>query len=86
MIDLSGTRRDRRHVGDMAPALARYPSSSGLRPAQRIMYGVDANWRAITENYGDYLRSPGVHPSSTSSAPASRAGPEQALARGAAAR
>ena len=45
----------------MAPALARY-RLGGLRRAQRIVYDVDANWKAIAENYSECLHCPGVHP------------------------
>jgi glycine betaine catabolism A len=45
----------------MAPALARY-RLDGLRRAQRIVYSVDANWKAIAENYSECLHCPGVHP------------------------
>jgi Rieske 2Fe-2S family protein len=62
MIDLSGTAPEPdEHVGDMAPALARY-RLGGLRRAQRIVYDVDANWKAIAENYSECLHCPGVHP------------------------
>ena len=62
MIDLSGSAPEPdEHVGDMAPALARY-QLGGLRRAQRIVYGVDANWKAIAENYSECLHCPGVHP------------------------
>ena len=62
MIDLSGTAPEpEEHVGDMAPALARY-RLGGLRRAQRIVYEVDANWKAIAENYSECLHCPGVHP------------------------
>jgi Rieske 2Fe-2S family protein len=62
MIDLSGTApAPEEHVGDMAPALARY-RLDGLRRAQRIVYHVDANWKAIAENYSECLHCPGVHP------------------------
>src|SRR5213078_437207 len=62
MIDLSGAAPDPdEHVGDMAPALARY-RLGGLRRAQRIVYEVDANWKAIAENYSECLHCPGVHP------------------------
>ena len=62
MIDLSGTApAPDEHVGEMAAALARY-RLGGLRRAQRIVYGVDANWKAIAENYSECLHCPGVHP------------------------
>jgi Rieske 2Fe-2S family protein len=62
MIDLSGTAPPPdEHVGELAPALARYRLPE-LRRAQRIVYEVDANWKAIAENYSECLHCPGVHP------------------------
>jgi Rieske 2Fe-2S family protein len=62
MIDLSGTALPAAdHVGDLAAALARYRLPE-LRRAQRIVYEVDANWKAIAENYSECLHCPGVHP------------------------
>ncbi len=62
MIDLSGSAPPaEEHVGDLAPALARYRLPE-LGRAQRIVYEVDANWKAIGENYSECLHCPGVHP------------------------
>jgi Rieske 2Fe-2S family protein len=41
--------------------LAHYRLSE-LRRAQRITYEVEANWKAIAENYSECLHCPGVHP------------------------
>ena len=61
MIDLSGTAAPaEEHVGDLAPSLAHYRLPE-LRRAQRIVYEVDANWKAIAENYSECLHCPGVH-------------------------
>jgi Rieske 2Fe-2S family protein len=62
MIDLSATAPPaEEHVGDLASSLARYRLPE-LRRAQRIVYEVDANWKAIAENYSECLHCPGVHP------------------------
>jgi Rieske 2Fe-2S family protein len=62
MVDLSGTAPPAEdHVGDLASSLARYRLPE-LRRAQRIVYEVDANWKAIAENYSECLHCPGVHP------------------------
>jgi Rieske 2Fe-2S family protein len=62
MIDLTGSAPPpEQHVGDLAPHLARYRLNE-LRRAQRIAYTVDANWKAIAENYSECLHCPGVHP------------------------
>jgi Rieske 2Fe-2S family protein len=62
LVDLSGSAPPaEEHVGDLAPALARYRLAE-LRRAQRIVYEVDANWKAIAENYSECLHCPGVHP------------------------
>jgi len=62
LVDLSGSAPGaEEHVGDLAPALARYRLPE-LRRAQRIVYEVDANWKAIAENYSECLHCPGVHP------------------------
>jgi Rieske 2Fe-2S family protein len=49
------------YVGDLAGWLARYRLGS-LRRTTRITYDVDANWKAIAENYSECLHCPGVHP------------------------
>jgi Rieske 2Fe-2S family protein len=62
MIDLSGTAPSAEdHVGELAPHLAHYRLGD-LRRAQRITYEVEANWKAIGENYSECLHCPGVHP------------------------
>ena len=62
LIDLSGAApHPEEHVGDLAPLLARYRLGD-LRRARRIVYEVDANWKAIAENYSECLHCPGVHP------------------------
>ena len=55
----AAARRARRRPG--AAHLARYRLGE-LRRAQRIVYDVDANWKAIAENYSECLHCPGVHP------------------------
>ena len=49
------------HIGDLAASLAAYRLAD-LRRAARIVYDVDANWKAIAENYSECLHCPGVHP------------------------
>jgi glycine betaine catabolism A len=62
LLDLSGDAPPaEEHIGDLAPLLARYRLGE-LRRAQRIVYEVDANWKAIGENYSECLHCPGVHP------------------------
>jgi Rieske 2Fe-2S family protein len=62
LIDLTGSAPPpEEHVGELAPMLARYRLGE-LRRAQRIVYTVDANWKAIAENYSECLHCPGVHP------------------------
>jgi glycine betaine catabolism A len=62
LIDLSGAAPPaEEHVGDLAPLLRRYRLGA-LRRAGRIVYQVDANWKAIAENYSECLHCPAVHP------------------------
>ena len=62
LVDLSGHAPPaEEHVGDLAPLLARYRLGE-LRRARRLVYEVDANWKAIAENYSECLHCPGVHP------------------------
>ncbi|MEA2254704.1 MAG: glycine betaine catabolism [Solirubrobacteraceae bacterium] len=62
LVDLSGSApAPEDHVGELAPWLARYRLGE-LRRARRIVYEVDANWKAIAENYSECLHCPGVHP------------------------
>ena len=62
LIDLTGNAPSaEEHIGELAPLLAHYRLPE-LRRAQRIVYDVDANWKAIAENYSECLHCPGVHP------------------------
>jgi Rieske 2Fe-2S family protein len=62
LLDLSGDAPSpQEHVGDLATHLAAYKTGE-LRRAQRIVYEVNANWKAIAENYSECLHCPGVHP------------------------
>ena len=62
LLDLSGEAPPpQAHIGDLAPMLARYRNAE-LRRGARIVYDVDANWKAIGENYSECLHCPGVHP------------------------
>jgi Rieske 2Fe-2S family protein len=62
LVDVSGEAPPaEEHVGDLAPLLARYRVGE-LRRARRLVYQVDANWKAIGENYSECLHCPGVHP------------------------
>jgi Rieske 2Fe-2S family protein len=62
LLDLSGDAPSpHEHVGDLATHLAAYKTSE-LRRAERIVYDVGANWKAIAENYSECLHCPGVHP------------------------
>jgi glycine betaine catabolism A len=49
------------HVGALREHLARYRTGE-LRRAARIVYDVEANWKAIADNYSECLHCPGVHP------------------------
>jgi Rieske 2Fe-2S family protein len=62
LLDLSGDAPPpQEHIGDLAASLAAYRLAD-LRRAVRIVYDVDANWKAIAENYSECLHCPGVHP------------------------
>jgi glycine betaine catabolism A len=62
LVDLSGVAPPaEEHVGELADHMARYRLGD-LRRARRIVYEVDANWKAIAENYNECLHCPGVHP------------------------
>ena len=62
LVDLSGEAPDLgAHVGDLATHLEHY-RVDGLARGGRITYDVDANWKAIAENYSECLHCPGVHP------------------------
>jgi Rieske 2Fe-2S family protein len=62
LLDLSGEAPPpAEHVGDLAPELARHRLAD-LRRGARIVYDVEANWKAVAENYSECLHCPGVHP------------------------
>jgi Rieske 2Fe-2S family protein len=62
LLDLSGSAPPaEEHVGELAAHMARYKLGE-LRRSRRIVYEVDANWKAIAENYSECLHCPGVHP------------------------
>ena len=62
LLDLSGEAPPpQAHIGDLAPHLAAYRLPE-LSARARIVYDVDANWKAIAENYSECLHCPGVHP------------------------
>jgi Rieske 2Fe-2S family protein len=62
LLDLSGEAPPpQAHIGDLAPMLAQYRNAN-LQRGARIVYDVDANWKAIGENYSECLHCPGVHP------------------------
>ena len=43
-------------------SLAAVPARRSCERGARIVYDVDANWKAIAENYSECLHCPGVHP------------------------
>jgi Rieske 2Fe-2S family protein len=62
LLDLSGEAPPPEpHVGALSEWLARYRTGE-LRRGARIAYDVQANWKAIVENYNECLHCPGVHP------------------------
>src|SRR5439155_17823617 len=62
LLDLSGDAPPPElHLGALGEHLARYRTGE-LRRATRIAYDVEANWKAIGENYSECLHCPGVHP------------------------
>lgn len=62
LLDLSGEAPSpTEHVGELAADLAHYRLPE-LRRGARIVYEVEANWKAIAENYSECLHCPGVHP------------------------
>ncbi len=62
LADLSGEAGDPvEHVGDLGRRLADWRLSD-LRRAGSRTYEVNANWKAIGENYNECLHCPGVHP------------------------
>ncbi|MDQ3102672.1 MAG: aromatic ring-hydroxylating dioxygenase subunit alpha [Actinomycetota bacterium] len=62
LVDLSGESPDpAAHVGELADLLELYRLASLARVEGRS-YEVEANWKAIAENYNECLHCPGVHP------------------------
>jgi phenylpropionate dioxygenase-like ring-hydroxylating dioxygenase large terminal subunit len=62
LVDLSGEADDvAEHVGDLGVHLEHYRVGD-LERGGRIVYDVEANWKAIAENYSECLHCPGVHP------------------------
>ena len=62
LVDLEGDAPDpAEHLGDLAAHLEHY-SVEGLIRGGAITYDVEANWKAIAENYSECLHCPGVHP------------------------
>jgi Rieske 2Fe-2S family protein len=62
LVDLSGEAPEvGSHTGELAGHLQHYRVGS-LERAGRVEYEVDANWKAIAENYSECLHCPGVHP------------------------
>jgi len=62
LVDLSGEAPDlEAHVGDLAEHLEHYRVDR-LARGGAITYEVEANWKAIAENYSECLHCPGVHP------------------------
>ena len=62
LLDLAGDAPPpQEHVGDLADLLAQYRLPE-LQRGARLVYDVDANWKAIAENYSECLHCPGVHP------------------------
>ncbi len=62
LLDLAGDAPPpKEHVGDLADLLTQYRLPE-LQRGARVVYDVDANWKAIAENYSECLHCPGVHP------------------------
>jgi glycine betaine catabolism A len=60
--DISGTAGPLAdHLGELTPHLEHYRLGD-LHRAAAITYDVEANWKAIVENYSECLHCPGVHP------------------------
>jgi Rieske 2Fe-2S family protein len=60
--DVSGTAGPiEEHAGALAEHLGRYRLGA-LRRGAATTYEVDANWKAIVQNYNECLHCPGVHP------------------------
>ena len=49
------------HIGSLVDQLEHW-RVGGLKRAEGITYEVDANWKAIVQNYNECLHCPGVHP------------------------
>jgi Rieske 2Fe-2S family protein len=61
-VDLSGTAEPlTEFIGTMVSEFARFDLGA-LRRARRIDYDVQANWKALVENYLECYHCPGVHP------------------------
>ena len=63
----------REQLGDVPARLARYPLAE-LLSAQRIVYDVAANWKAIAENYNECYHCGPVHPELCEVVPAFKRG------------
>jgi glycine betaine catabolism A len=62
LVDLGGEAPDiDAHVGDLLGRLDLYRLADLVRGDRRA-YEVEANWKAIAENYNECLHCPGVHP------------------------
>ena len=62
LIDLSGEAGPpAEHIGDLATHLAHYRLGELSRGA-KVVYDVNANWKAVIENYSECLHCPGIHP------------------------
>ena len=61
-VDLGGEAPEiDEHVGELLTHLERYRLGALARAGDR-RYAVEANWKAIAENYNECLHCPGVHP------------------------
>jgi glycine betaine catabolism A len=62
LVDLEGAAEPADAVvGELARWLERYRTATLVRAGERV-YEVEANWKAIAENYNECLHCPGVHP------------------------
>jgi Rieske 2Fe-2S family protein len=62
LVDLGDEAPDPvEQVGDLLEWLERYRVEQ-LRPGAEHLYEVEANWKAVAENYNECLHCPGVHP------------------------
>ena len=62
LIDLSGEAPSAAGAHRRARPDARPLPAGRAGRGARIVYEVDANWKAIAENYSECLHCPGVHP------------------------